>query len=83
MCLHACVKTREIKRNDSVSLCVCVLFVFVYVCECGELPGFSLKISLPFASQKHTEFSPLPTDAYFSSVKITEKVEQHAEPKCN
>lgn len=81
MCLHACVKTREIKRNDSVSLCVCVLFVFVYVCECGELPG--LKISLPFASQKHTEFSPLPTDAYFSSVKITEKVEQHAEPKCN
>lgn len=58
--------------------------VCVYVCECeGSLPEFSLEESVPPASQKHSKSSPLLTDAYFSSVKITEKVEQHAEPKCN
>lgn len=67
-----------------VCVCVCSVCLCVYVCKCkGSLPEFSLQMSVPLASQKHSKSSPLLTDAYFSSVKISEKVEQHAEPKCN
>lgn len=68
-CLRACVKTRQIKRGPQNGL----VNLRVWVLLADEF--------LPLTSTA----SPLPTlaDAYFSSVKITEKVEQHAEPKCN
>lgn len=62
---------------------MCVVFFFVYGCKCGEFARVVLVDNSAVSPQKHRESSPLPTDAYFSSVKITEKVEQHAEPKCN
>lgn len=71
-------------QYELVNLYVCALFFAHAYASVGSLPEFFLQMSLAFLPLRSTA-SPLPilADAYFSSVKITEKVEQHAEPKCN
>ena len=59
--------------GGSLRICVCACVSSRRLCVC--FVRFDLRST---AASSH-----LSADAYFSSVKITEKVEQRAAPKCN